>query len=86
MEAQERRGRAVSEAALTTAFGRHLADLEVENGKGAFKRAAAALSTSKVYVSQIARGEKTPSAKLMWAIEQWSGGAVTMQSWFQEEE
>jgi hypothetical protein len=80
MTATAKQGRPASERARSTTFGRHLIDSDI-----AFNRAAEELDVHKVYVSQLAAGDKFPSAQMMWAIEEWSEGAVTMQSWFEEE-
>ena len=44
--------------------------------------AAIELGCTRVYVSSMARGLRYPSSDLMWVIERWSKGSVSMQSWY----
>lgn len=60
-----------------TVFGQYLVRNELN-----FEEVAAKLGVSRVYVSMMASGLKYPSADLMFEIEEWSKGEVTMQSWF----
>ena len=76
-----RRPRRAAQAAVgpdgRTLFGRYL-DLE------AMTRAEAAreLGVTVQAIGQWVRGVSWPGADTMWAAEQWSDGAVPMQSWF----
>lgn len=77
-ETERRRGRPHATGGHTV-FGAFLKNNEILH-----EEAAKDLEITRVYVSSLARGLKYPSAELMWAIEQWTDGSVTMQSWFQE--
>lgn len=65
------------DAAHGTAFGRWLADRNMS-----YADAGRALEKTRAWVQAAATGTFVPSAVMLWKIEQWTAGAVTMTSWF----
>ena len=75
-EEAKRRGRPPKQENRTV-FGLYLVENNLNQDE-----VAEQLGCSRVYVAMMAGGHKYPAAELMWKIEQWSEGAVSMQSWF----
>jgi hypothetical protein len=66
------------EEKIYTEFGKFLAINSIP-----YTTAASELGVTRSYVSMLSTGKATPGLELAGEIEDWTGGVVTIRSWYE---